>query len=520
MVTASKKPEKRRGWLVFVIAFLCFGLIGMVIGYGLRPFVRNQLVGVVEDRFEGKVELADVHISVWPAIRVTGEGLVLRLQGKTNIPPLITLTKFSFQTGLWELLRPVKHVQSLWLEGLHIQIPPRQNGEHHVDQNNGDKTSRPRRLVRFVVDKLSAEDAELDLLPKNSNKPVRVFQIHQLTMGSIGLGRPATFHVTLTNPKPIGQIDVRGHFGPWQGDDPSETPLSGNFTFSQADLKSIKGLAGTLSSSGKFTGVLNRIDVEGDSDTPDFSLDISDNPVHLRTQYKAVVDGTNGNTLLNPVHAEFLHSQILAEGGVFRSGDLPGRTVRLNLTVTNGGLQDLLRLAVKGARPPMTGHLGLQAKFDLPPGEGSISDRLNLDGDFKIDKATFTTLDLAEKVKALSRVGQGMPGQKTEGSDIFDLSSRFSLRNGTMSLSNLAFSVPGAAFHFNGSYALRTEDINFHGTLSLEAKLSQMTTGIKSILLKAVDPFFRKNGLTVLPIKVTGTRADPLFGPDFGHKSK
>lgn len=31
---------------------------------------------------------------------------------------------------------------------------------------------------------------------------------------------------------------------------------------------------------------------------------------------------------------------------------------------------------------------------------------------------------------------------------------------------------------------------DFHGLLKTDAKLSQMTTGWKSILLKAVDPFF------------------------------
>jgi hypothetical protein len=59
-----------------------------------------------------------------------------------------------------------------------------------------------------------------------------------------------------------------------------------------------------------------------------------------------------------------------------------------------------------------------------------------------------------------------------------------------------------------------------HGQLLLDAKLSETTTGFKSILLKAVDPFFRKEGKTVQPIKVTGTREKPSFGLDLGHKSK
>lgn len=68
-----------------------------------------------------------------------------------------------------------------------------------------------------------------------------------------------------------------------------------------------------------------------------------------------------------------------------------------------------------------------------------------------------------------------------------------------------------------GTHGLRDETLDFHGTLWLQAKLSRVTTGVKSFP-KPFDPFFRKNGVTVLPIKVTGTRDQPSFGLDFGHK--
>jgi hypothetical protein len=55
--------------------------------------------------------------------------------------------------------------------------------------------------------------------------------------------------------------------------------------------------------------------------------------------------------------------------------------------------------------------------------------------------------------------------------------------------------------------------MDFHGTLRMQAKLSQTMTGFKSLLLKPVDPFFRKGGAgAVLPIKITGTRQNPSFG--------
>jgi hypothetical protein len=45
-------------------------------------------------------------------------------------------------------------------------------------------------------------------------------------------------------------------------------------------------------------------------------------------------------------------------------------------------------------------------------------------------------------------------------------------------------------------------------------------TGVKSFFLKAVDPFFRKDGETQIPIKISGTRDKPSFGLDFHHKDE
>jgi hypothetical protein len=74
------------------------------------------------------------------------------------------------------------------------------------------------------------------------------------------------------------------------------------------------------------------------------------------------------------------------------------------------------------------------------------------------------------------------------------MKAHFVLRDNVMTLSNFSFEVPGALVHLDGTYGLRSEQLDFHGVLELEAKLSQTTTGAKSILLKAVDPLFEKHG--------------------------
>ena len=66
-----------------------------------------------------------------------------------------------------------------------------------------------------------------------------------------------------------------------------------------------------------------------------------------------------------------------------------------------------------------------------------------------------------------------------------------------------------------GGRALHGEALDFAGTLSLQAKVSQLVSGWKSILLKPFDPIFAKDGSgTVVPITVTGTGSSPQFGID------
>ena len=88
-----------------------------------------------------------------------------------------------------------------------------------------------------------------------------------------------------------------------------------------------------------------------------------------------------------------------------------------------------------------------------------------------------------------------------------------------MHFSDLSFLVPGASVTLDGTYGLADGRIDLSGNARLQAKLSQTTTGFKSFLLKAVDPFFSKKGAgTVLPIKITGTRDSPSFGLNLGGK--
>ena len=77
---------------------------------------------------------------------------------------------------------------------------------------------------------------------------------------------------------------------------------------------------------------------------------------------------------------------------------------------------------------------------------------------------------------------------------------------------------PVAAIRLSGTYGLVSQQIDFTGTVFTDAKISEMTTGFKSLLLKPVDLLFnKKDGGSAIPVTIGGTRGAPSFGLDKGR---
>jgi len=508
------KSRRRVFRSVIIVLGVPFLLAAILVIYFWRfpPVNREWVVETLEKRYRCDVELKSFSASFFPAASIAGEGLVLKRRDRANLPPLASIRKFSVSADWLGLLRQPRHFRQVRLEGLVLVIPPRQSQA---------QAKKERQVSPFVLDEVFADGAILSILPANLNKPPHVFEIHKLRMQSAGLGQPMSFQVTLTNPTPVGQIQSSGRFGPWNTGEPSLTPVSGNYTFSRAELSTIRGLGGTLSSHGSYEGVLSQIQVQGETDTPDFDLGISGNKLRLKTQFSAVVDGVDGDTLLRPVSAQLLGSTIVARGGVTQVAGKNGRIILLDVNAKPARLEDLLHLAVKSTTPSIIGAASVQAKFDLHPGEEEVAKRLKLDGSFSVQSAHFTNPEVEAKITSLSRRGQGKPRDDDLQNARFDMQGHFVLANSQVTFSSLAFSVPGAAVQFQGTFGLLSQALDFHGTLRLQAKVSQTTTGIKSLLLKPVDPFFEGKGAgTVLPIKITGTRGEPSFQLEIGKALK
>ena len=512
-VTTVKRPGRGRLFLftALIVLVVCVGAI--VVFFAMLPRVGKQaIVSALERQYRSTVEIQSLAISGFPHPHATGKGLVFRQNGRADRPPLITLQGFEATARWFGLLLIPHRISTIRLDGLQIHVS---HGAETTDK--GGTHRRP----DLVVGEILADGAHLEILPAKSGKEPLQFDIYKLSLHSAGVNRPMRYDAQLRNPKPPGLIDAAGDFGPWDAGDPGRTPVTGHYRFSGADLGVFKGIGGKLSSTGEFTGPLERIEVRGQTDTPGFFVKSGSHPVDLKTTFSATVDGENGDTLLHPVTACFGETTVVAEGAVTQGPGGKGRMVSLDATVKDGSLADVLSLAVKSNPPPMTGRVSFHSKIIVPPGDGDIIDRLKLDGQFDVDSGKFTHAALEQKVSELSERARGNTQASGSLGTVTDLTGKFALDSGIIRLTGLSFRIPGAAIRLSGTYGLKTEELNFHGTVTTQAELSEMTTGVKSFLLKALDPLFKKKTAgAVIPIHIGGTRGNPSVSLDIRHGTR
>jgi hypothetical protein len=243
----------------------------------------------------------------------------------------------------------------------------------------------------------------------------------------------------------------------------------------------------------------------------------------LHTKFHAIVDGTSGDTYLQPVDARLGASDFTCTGAVINVKG-KGHIIDLDAHVPDGRIQDFLELAVKTQPVVMTGRLGMKTKVHIHPGEGSVVQRIGLRGRFALRRIHFTNPEVQDKVDMLSLRAQGDAKDAKPGAE--DVSSQmngqFMMQNKRLQFKELDFTLPGGKVQLSGVYSLDGNEFNFSGNVRTQAKVSQMVASRwKSLLLKPVDPFFKKDGAGAeIPVKITGTKGAPKFGLDLRHKDK
>jgi len=532
----KRKAHWQRWWFLLIAMGLVAGATTAIAFWAKYKYLRahadqilrDRVVASLSARFHSPVTLDSLHLDIGTGIHVTGSGLkILYLAGPTNpdadptkLTPMVSVDRFEFQTDFKALLEPTTRIVTVYVTGLDLHVPP--HGLGHIPRQPDDPSPQHQPRISFAVDKIVCDNSRLVIETTKPGKLPLIFNLANVTLKDVGAGKPFLYDAVLTNPRPVGQIHSTGHFGPWQADDPRDTPIDGDYAFTHADLGSFKGIAGTLSSTGKFQGKLDHINVEGETDVPDFRLDISDHPVPLHTDFAAVVNGTTGDTTLTRVDARLMKSVFHCSGSVMRVGvpetGVTGHDVELTVAMDKGRMEDVLTLATKTNPPILTGFLTLRQRLSIPPGKETVATRMKLGGTFSVAQATFGNPAMQQKIDEMSARAQGHPEQANPQDVVAvasTMSGEFAQADGTMNFSTLDYTIPGAVIRLKGIYTLQGNSFDFAGVVRTDATASQMTTGWKSMLLKAVDPMLKKNGAGLeVPITIRGTKSDPKFGID------
>jgi hypothetical protein len=540
---------------------IALGVAISIVLHRAEPMLRAAIVEKLEEHFHARVELDSFHVSLVEGLTAEGKGLRIwppaqvvgvTVPGATgsgrneagangaaaaNPPaPLIRLEEFRFHAPLRYTPGEPIRISLVELKGLDVDVPPKTHFTHAATEGGSSagatsgfgllKTGGA--LLRFEVDSIECKGAKLTLETSKPGKLPLEFAIAQMKLTDVSAGGPMRFDAELTNPRPQGTIVTSGNMGPWAVDDPGETPVAGDYRFERADLSVFKGIAGILSSTGKYQGVLRDLVVDGKTDTPDFRLTHFGTALPLQTVFHAHVDGTNGDTLLRPVDATLGQSHFTAEGQIVRvpAGVLPdgtaqfgGHEVALKVNVGRGRIEDFLRLASKSGTPLLTGALVLRTTLEIPPGTAPVHERMKLNGNFSLEDAQFTSAKIQDDVGQLSLRGQGdaKDAKRGEGTDVRSaMQSDFTMAGGVITLPDLKYTVPGAEIDLNGTYGVDGGALDFAGTAKTQATISQLVGGWKGMLLKPADRLLKKDGAGMeVPIHIDGTPESPKFGIDF-----
>ena len=518
-LTAIKRAPLFRWWLILAaILIVVFGVVSILLVRNW-PFTQQAVAKALQDRFARPVRIRNFRRTYFPPGFVA-EAITFEHRKRKDLPPLITVQKLVVKTSYFGLVTLQKRLSEVQVIGLHVTVPPKDptgRSSGVMPLTNSDKNDT------LAIAEITTDDAEIEFLSKQSDAEPFKLHVHHLTLQHVGQSGSITFRAAVANTDPPGEVQSTGQIGPWNDEDPSSTPISGSYTFDNANLGVFKSIAGTLASRGKFNGTLGQMESEGAVDIPNFQVSGSTHKVRLSSEFQARIDGMNGDVVLENVKSHFERTTVLSSGSVTGKPGQHGKSVTLKMSVRNGRIDDLLRLVTAETKPSMTGNISFHATLKLAPGPPGFLQKLELEGDFGLDQERFASAAVQAPLNKLAESARG-ENKKQQAEDpetaLSNLKGHVSAKNGIATLSNVSFSAPGTQAQIRGTYNLVDNDVNLQGVLHTNGKLSDTTSGFKAVVLKAVGPFLKQKTVTVVPFTVTGTSTKPSFALDLDGKRK
>jgi hypothetical protein len=543
LLTIGSLKLRFKTLLLTASALLLVLFIGGMILATHWPFSQSRITQGFEEAFPVIATFQNFHSTYLPHPGFEADNAAFtRLGLPPGAPPIVTVQHITLQANYLDLFLRPGYVSRMILTGFRVHVPAR--GSQHPQPTNWHETKSTTRIGEFVAD-----NSVLDIDRSDSHDPLH-FDMHSFKVSNLSRDNPMSYTVALHIPLPPGDVDAHGRFGPWNSDDPGQTPVSGEYTFRNADLSVFKGIGGILSAEDSFQGALQHIETRGTIDIPDFFVAYTHHPVHLTSEFLAFVNGTNGDVTLDRVSCSLLQTNVLAKGEIAGHLGEPGKIAAIDLSVRDGRIQDILRLFVRAPKPPLDGAVSFSAHVVIPPEPRPFLERVRLTGDFRVSDGRFMKTSTQASVDTLSDRARGEKpkdpqppppntaanspstsdanAKTTSNTDpnpddlervISNLSGHVELRDAIATLADLSFSVPGASALMHGTYDIHTEAVALHGTLKTESEFSDMTSGFKSVLLKPFNSIFkRKHAGAEIPVHLLGTYDHPETGLDLPDK--
>jgi hypothetical protein len=227
------------------------------------PFTRDATVYTLEQVSSSQVQIGAFHEIFFPHPGYIAENVILTRNSTAGSPPLVRVGRLTCRASWFAVLSFTHRVKQMRLEALEVYIPTRVPPPVR---------SHPRSKIQTTVTELVADGAKLEVAPRRPGGHTLRFEFSQLTLSNVARSKSMRFRTVLHNPEPPGDITSTGAFGPLRTRNVGQTPVSGSFDFTHADLSPYRVIAGTLSANGTFKGTLARIEVRGKTDIPNFEV--------------------------------------------------------------------------------------------------------------------------------------------------------------------------------------------------------------------------------------------------------
>jgi hypothetical protein len=482
------------------------------------PYRGRKIRPMLEDVLASQVTFTSYHRTYWPNPGFVATGITMRRKSALNLSPLGHIDTLVVE-GRWpDLFLLRRRVQLVDITGLHIVVPAIGSKENR--QNFPPGSSKDFDGPQTMIERLMMHKSLLEIMRSNGQR--YSFPIKQLEIRNLHHGEAMTWALDMQNAIPHGHILARGNMGPMKGATFINTPVSGNFAFTDVNLHDVGEIGGMLDSRGVFRGTLQSMDVEANAITKNFTV-TDGKPTPIQGTIQTALLAASGELEVRSIDIKVRETDVHAAGTIHGKEN----ATNLDIAVEHGRAEDLMRPFVHG-EVPITGMVTLKTHAYLgPPGDGFL-ERLRMTGELKVPAEKVTDEATEKSLSAFSERAQGKqkntgleagPKAPPPGTDVLSsLEGPVRVENGAVFTPHVTFRVPGAKATLAGTFRFHDESVHMTGKLRMDTDISHTTTGFKSFLLKPLAPFFKKkNAGAVIPIAVTGLPGHYQVSQNIAH---